>query len=137
MTQNTNEHVTIRFARPDDATRIARLARLDSARPPQGRLLVAEVAGELRAALPLDGGAAGGPLPANARPRLAAGAPPAPDLSSSRALGPEPFGLQGGHAPRRPRAAFPSPLRARFGADLVTRPPQDVAPGTVVNVSIE
>lgn len=58
MTQNTNEHVTIRFARPDDATRIARLARLDSARPPQGRLLVAEVAGELRAALPLDGGAA-------------------------------------------------------------------------------
>jgi hypothetical protein len=51
-------HVTIRFARPDDAAAIARLARLDSAHPPQGRLLVAEVAGRLRVALPLDGGPA-------------------------------------------------------------------------------
>ena len=58
MSLNTNEHVTIRFSRPDDAAKIARLAQLDSARPPQGRLLVAEVAGELRAALPVDGGAA-------------------------------------------------------------------------------
>ena len=58
MSSNTDEHVTIRFSRPDDAANIARLAQLDSARPPQGQLLVAEVAGELRAALPLDGGAA-------------------------------------------------------------------------------
>ena len=42
-----DEHVTIRFSRPDDAADISTLARLDSARPPQGRLLVAEVAGEL------------------------------------------------------------------------------------------
>ena len=53
-----DEHVTIRLSRPDDAADISTLARLDSARPPQGRLLVAEVAGELRAALPIDGGAA-------------------------------------------------------------------------------
>ena len=58
MSLNTHEDVTIRFSRPDDAAKIARLAQLDSARPPQGQLLVAEVAGELRAALPLDGGAA-------------------------------------------------------------------------------
>ncbi len=53
-----DEHVTIRFSRPDDAADISTLARLDSALPPQGRLLVAEVAGELRAALPIEGGAA-------------------------------------------------------------------------------
>jgi hypothetical protein len=57
MSLNTNEDVTIRFSRPDDAAKIARLAQLDSARPPQGQLLMAEVAGELRAALPVDGGA--------------------------------------------------------------------------------
>jgi hypothetical protein len=55
---NTNDHVMIRFSRADDAAAISRLAQLDSARPPHGRLLVAEVAGELRAALALDGGAA-------------------------------------------------------------------------------
>lgn len=58
MSPNTNEDVTIRFSRPDDAAKIAGLAQLDSARLPQGPLLVAEVAGELRAALPVDGGAA-------------------------------------------------------------------------------
>ncbi len=57
MSSNTDEPVTIRFSRPDDATKVARLTQLDSARSPQGQLLVAEVAGELRAALPLDGGA--------------------------------------------------------------------------------
>ena len=58
LSTKNDEHVTIRFSRPDDAAEIAKLAQLDSARPPQGRLLVAEVAGELRAVLPLDGGAA-------------------------------------------------------------------------------
>jgi hypothetical protein len=60
MSLNTksDEHVTIRFSRPDDAAEISKLAQLDSARPPQGRLLVAEVAGELFAALPINGGAA-------------------------------------------------------------------------------
>ena len=55
---NSDQHVTIRFSRPDDAAAIAKLAQLDSARLPQGRLLVAEVAGELHAALPVDGGPA-------------------------------------------------------------------------------
>ncbi len=58
MSLNTNESVTIRLSRPDDAAKIARLAQLDSARPPRGPLLLAEVAGGLRAALPVDGGAA-------------------------------------------------------------------------------
>jgi hypothetical protein len=55
---DTEEHVTIRFSRTGDDAEIAKLAQLDSAPAPRGRLLVAEVAGELRAALPLDGGRA-------------------------------------------------------------------------------
>ena len=57
MTLDT-DHLTIRFSRPDDDPQISRLAQLESVRPPHGPLLVAEVAGELHAALPLDGGAA-------------------------------------------------------------------------------
>lgn len=49
--------VTLRFATADDADRLRRLAELDSARTPSGRVLIAEVDGTLRAALPLDGGA--------------------------------------------------------------------------------
>jgi hypothetical protein len=48
--------VTLRFAFPDDAPEIATLAALDSAEPPGGPLLLAEVAGELRAALSLTDG---------------------------------------------------------------------------------
>jgi hypothetical protein len=47
--------VLVRAATPDDADAVARLAALDSARPPAGELLLAVVDGELRAALPLDG----------------------------------------------------------------------------------
>ena len=54
----THDNITIRFSRPRDARAVARLSQLDSARYPRGRLLVAEVAGELCAALPIDGGAA-------------------------------------------------------------------------------
>jgi hypothetical protein len=50
------DHVTIYQADPD-AT-IERLAELDSSRCPRGPVLVAAVAGEPRAALPLDGGPA-------------------------------------------------------------------------------
>jgi hypothetical protein len=49
----TGRHVTIRPAFPDDAAALARLAALDSARLPAGPLLVAEVEGELWAAVPL------------------------------------------------------------------------------------
>jgi hypothetical protein len=49
--------VTLRYAAAADAERLQLLADLDSALPPPGPVLVAEVDGRLRAALPLDGGA--------------------------------------------------------------------------------
>jgi hypothetical protein len=57
--RNPAEPLTIRMAVPADAEALRRLAQLDSAPPPAPvPLLVAEVGGELRAALPLDGGRA-------------------------------------------------------------------------------
>src|SRR5436309_2291161 len=50
--------ITIRLAGADDAHALSRLAVLDSARAPAGDVLVAELRGELLAALPLDGGRA-------------------------------------------------------------------------------
>jgi hypothetical protein len=51
--------LTIRMAVSADAGALGRLAQLDSARPPKPvPMLLAEVGGELRAALPLDGGRA-------------------------------------------------------------------------------
>jgi hypothetical protein len=50
--------VTIRYAAAADALRLRELAELDSASPPHGPVLVAEVDGRLRAALPVDGGPA-------------------------------------------------------------------------------
>jgi hypothetical protein len=49
---------TIRRASQDDAVALHRLAALDSASPPTGDMLVAEVHGELWAAIDLDSGAA-------------------------------------------------------------------------------
>ena len=51
-----NESILIRTATVADAPGLARLAALDSAEPLTGRVLVAEVDGQLRAAHPLDGG---------------------------------------------------------------------------------
>jgi len=51
--------ITIRLATPDDQLALCRLAALDSAPSlPAGRLLLAELDGELRAALSLDDGTA-------------------------------------------------------------------------------
>ncbi len=50
--------VAIRAASPSDHGALERLAALDSASAPHGYVLVAEVAGELRAALPVAGGPA-------------------------------------------------------------------------------
>ncbi len=47
-------HVTIRHAGAADADALAALAKLDSSRPPRGAVLVAEVGGELWAAVSLD-----------------------------------------------------------------------------------
>lgn len=49
--------VTLRYSSAADAERLKVLADLDSAPPPRGPALLAEVDGRLRAALPLDGGA--------------------------------------------------------------------------------
>jgi hypothetical protein len=49
-------NVTIRYARSDEAGAIARLAELDSERAPHGVVIVAEVAGDLWAAVSLDDG---------------------------------------------------------------------------------
>ncbi len=55
--------LTIRPAAAADAERVARLAQLDSSHAPQGDLLLAEVGGELWAALSLaDGHAVADPL---------------------------------------------------------------------------
>jgi hypothetical protein len=50
--------VTLRYAAAADAERLRYLAELDSATAPDGPALVAEIDGRIRAALPLDGGAA-------------------------------------------------------------------------------
>ncbi|HEY8765161.1 MAG TPA: hypothetical protein VIM18_13285 [Solirubrobacteraceae bacterium] len=49
--------VTLRYAAAADAPRLRDLAELDSALLPDGPVLLAEVDGRLRAALPIDGGA--------------------------------------------------------------------------------
>jgi len=54
----TSAHpILIRRAYPDDASSVDRLAQLDSRRLPADSYLVAEVDGELKAALGLDSGA--------------------------------------------------------------------------------
>lgn len=50
------EPVSIRMASDEDAAAVRRLAERDSAAVPAGPVLVAEVAGELRAAIALDRG---------------------------------------------------------------------------------
>ncbi len=60
VSRNPVETLTIRLAVPADAPALRQLAQLDSAPPPEPKMpmLVAEVGGELQAALPLDGGSA-------------------------------------------------------------------------------
>jgi hypothetical protein len=57
--RNPVETLTIRMAVPADEGALRRLAQLDSAPPPKSvPTLMAEIGGELQAALPLDGGPA-------------------------------------------------------------------------------
>jgi hypothetical protein len=53
-----SQEITIRRATTADEPDIARVAALDSARAPRGETVVASVGGDVRAALPLDGGQA-------------------------------------------------------------------------------
>jgi hypothetical protein len=55
MTPDPNA-LTIREAQPADDAALRELAALDSSRVPSGRILVAELEGELQAAVPLAGG---------------------------------------------------------------------------------
>ena len=48
--------ILIRTSTAADGPGLARLAALDSAETPSGRMLIAEVDGSMRAAMPLDGG---------------------------------------------------------------------------------
>jgi hypothetical protein len=50
--------LTIRWATAGDGPELARLAALDSSDVPTGRLLLAEVAGAIKAAVPASGGSA-------------------------------------------------------------------------------
>jgi hypothetical protein len=49
--------VVLRYSSAADDARLRRLAELDSAAPPNGAALVAEIDGRIRAVLPLDGSA--------------------------------------------------------------------------------
>ncbi len=53
---NTTDLITIRRSEQADRPAVARLAALDSKRPPRGDLLVAEIAGDVVAAVPVAGG---------------------------------------------------------------------------------
>jgi hypothetical protein len=55
-TGSTDLSITIRAAAPGDDRALRRLAQRDTQAPPEGNLLVAEVGGELRAAISLDSG---------------------------------------------------------------------------------
>jgi hypothetical protein len=57
MPTTTANPIVIRRAYPDDASSLVRLSQLDSTRLPDDSYLVAEVEGELKAALGLDSGA--------------------------------------------------------------------------------
>jgi hypothetical protein len=94
--------VTVRYATVDDATGLRRLAELDSGPVPDLPTLVAEVDGELVAALPLGGGR---PV---ADPFRAAG-----DFVRLLELRADQLRGDGRRPSRRPR---PSPLRLRRGA---------------------
>ena len=53
---STSQSLTVRRSTPDDARALWRVAALDDTLPPPGPLLVADLDGEIVAAVPLDGG---------------------------------------------------------------------------------
>jgi hypothetical protein len=101
---NPAETLTIRLAVSADTEALGRLAQLDSAPPPAPvPLLVAEVGGELRAALPLDGG------PAIADPFRHTAELVAILAERTRQLAPPP--RRAARRLRLPRAPRPAPAR--------------------------
>ena len=67
MTALTDTAITIRIATEDDALTLRRLAELDGARLPEGELLVAEIDGEIRAALRIQDSSSACSTPARRR----------------------------------------------------------------------
>ncbi len=57
MRRMTDQPLTLRVARPDDAPAVRRLAQLDSSRPPSGPVLLAVVGSDPVAALGVETGA--------------------------------------------------------------------------------
>lgn len=56
MTSTIQSEIVVRTARSADAATLERLAALDSARPLQGSILLAEIDGQTRAAIAVDNG---------------------------------------------------------------------------------
>ena len=101
--------VVVREANERDAAAVEHLAQLDSARVPAAPLLIAEVDGELRAAISMPEGAViANPFARTedlvAMLRTRAGHPP----DAPRPLIPHLGRLVTGRAPRRPRPSAPS-----------------------------
>lgn len=57
VTQTESVEITIRAARPEDMTELARVAARDTHELPGGKLLVAKVGPDVRAAISLESGA--------------------------------------------------------------------------------
>ena len=93
--------ITIRFAYPDDAASLRRLAALDSKPLPPGPMLVAEVAGELWAAVSTTGEARAIADPFRYTAELVT-------LLQERAE-------RLAHSPQPPRTAHPLQTRAAYG----------------------
>jgi hypothetical protein len=56
VTHTESAEITIRAARPEDRTELARVAARDTHELPEGRLLVAKVGADVRAAISLEDG---------------------------------------------------------------------------------
>ena len=123
------KNITVRRSTSGDESALARLAALDSAKPPRGPALVAEADSRMLAALPLGAGraiadpfeptaAAVALLALRRAPRRMASRGAAPAVSADCSASPEtPEGLQPNPSPRTAPANSlrPAPFRCQVG----------------------